>query len=75
MLIEADGTAVARVLDVNRQRLVTQNMLEKGNDKATASGQIDLLLNLLRYAGRGTLTAKDGDKAVEFHLDFALGAK
>ena len=50
-------------------------MLEKGNDKATASGQIDLLLGLLRYAGRGTLTAKDGDKAVEFRLDFALGAK
>jgi hypothetical protein len=75
VLIEADGTAVARVLDVNRQRLVTQNMLEKGNDKATASGEIDLLLGLLRYAGHGTLSAKDSDKAVEFRLDFALGAK
>jgi hypothetical protein len=54
---------------------VTQNMLEKGNDKATASGEIDLLLGLLRYAGHGSLSAKDGDKAVEFRLDFALGGK
>ena len=74
-IIEADGPTLAHLLGMNRQRLVTQNMLEKGNDKATASGQIDLLLGLLQYAGRGTLTAKDGDKAVEFHLDFALGAK
>ena len=74
-ILEADGTMLAHLLELNRQRLVTQNMLEKGNDKATASGQIDLLLNLLRYAGRGTLSAKDGDKAVEFRLDFALGAK
>lgn len=74
-ILEADGAMLAHLLESDRQRLVTQNMLEKGNDKATASGQIDLLLNLLRYAGRGTLTARDGDQAVEFHLDFALGAK
>lgn len=74
-ILEADGPTLAHLLGVNRQRLVTQNMLEKGNDKATASGQIDLLLGLLQYAGRGTLTAKDEDKAVEFRLDFALGAK
>jgi hypothetical protein len=75
LLIEADGAKVARLLDANRQRLITQNMLEKGNDKATAGGQIDLLLGLLRYAGRGSLTAKDSDKSVEFRLDFALDAK
>ena len=74
-IIEADGPTLAHLLGMNRQRLVTQYMLEKGNDKATASGQIDLLLNLLQYAGRGLLTARDGEKAVEFHLDFALGAK
>ncbi len=75
LLIEAEGAAIAGILDVNRQRLITQNMMEKGNDKAAAGGEIDLLLGLLRYAGHGTLTAKDGDKAVDFRLDFALGAK
>lgn len=74
-ILEADGPTLAHILDANRQRLITQNMLEKGNDKATASGQVDLLMNLLRYLGRGSLTARDGDGAVEFRLDFALGAK
>jgi hypothetical protein len=75
LLVEASGAAIAKILEVNRQRLVTQNMMEKGNDKATASAEIDLLLGLLRYAGQGTLSAKDGDKAVDFRLDFALGTK
>lgn len=74
-IVEADGPTLAHLLEMNRGRLVTQNMLEKGNDKATASGQVDLLLNLLRYLGRGSLTAKDAGEAVEFRLDFALGAK
>jgi hypothetical protein len=74
-ILAADGKALVHLLELNRVRLVSQNMLEKGNDKATASAQIDLLLGLLRYAGVGTLTAKDGADAVDFRLDFALGAK
>ena len=75
LFVEANGAAIARVLNVNRQRLVTQNMMEKGNDKAKASDEIDLLLGLLRYAGHATLSAKDGAKAVDFRLDFTLGTK
>ncbi len=75
LVVEADGPALARVLDANRRRLITQNMMEKGNDQAAASGEIDTLLGFFRYIGRGTLTARDGDKAVEFRLDFALGAR
>jgi hypothetical protein len=75
LLVEADGSALARLVEANRLRLVTQNMLEKGNDKAAATGEIDLLVGLLRYAGLGTLTATDGDKTLDFRLDFALGTK
>jgi hypothetical protein len=74
-MLTADGSTLVHLLELNRGRLVSQNMLEKGNDKATASAQIDLLLNLIRYAGAGTLTARDNPDAVEFRLDFALGAK
>jgi hypothetical protein len=73
--LTADGPTLVHLLELNRGRLVSQNMLEKGNDKATASAQIDLLLGLLRYAGVGTLTARDNTDAVEFRLDFALGEK
>lgn len=74
-ILTADGPTLVHLLELNRGRLVSQNMLEKGNDKATASGQIDLLLNLLRYAGVGMLTAKDNPDSVEFRLDFTLGTK
>ncbi len=74
-ILQADGATLVHLLELNRGRLVSQNMLEKGNDKATASAHVDLLLGLIRYAGAGTLTAKDGPDSLEFRLDFALGAK
>jgi hypothetical protein len=75
VILQADGGAVAKLLELNRQRLITQNMMEKGNDKASASSEIDVLLGLLRYVGQGELSAKDGEKSLNFKLDLTLGAK
>ncbi len=75
VLLTAKGSVLAGLLETNKARLVTQNMMEKGNDKAAASGEIDLLLGLLRYAGNASLSVKDTDTAANFKLDFNLGAK
>jgi hypothetical protein len=74
-ILRADGPTLAHLLDLNRQKLVTRNMMEKGNDKAAAGGEVDLLLGLLRYAGKGTLTADDSGKDVVFRLGLKLGAE
>ena len=75
VLIRASGAAVADLLEQNRSRLVMQNMLEKGSAKEEAEGQIALLMDLVRYLGRGQLTATDRDDATVFTLEFVLDAE
>jgi len=70
---QADGADLARLLDRNRAPLVSKNMLDKGNDKAKAEGEVDFLIALIRTLGHGALSARDADDAVRIKLDFALG--
>src|SRR5262249_12263005 len=70
---EADGSALARLVDLNRKRLVMHNMLEKGHDKDQAEGEVGLLAALLRYLGRGRLTVQDAPDATRVGLEFTLG--
>jgi hypothetical protein len=75
LVVAASGAELAGLIEQNRDRLVMQNMLEKGNDKARAEGEIGLLAALARYLGQGTLTSKDRPESLQFRLDFHLGAK
>lgn len=70
---EADGVALARLVDLNRTQLVMRNMLDKGHDKERAEGEIDLLAALLRYLGRGRLSIQDGMESMRVGVEFALG--
>lgn len=72
LVAEADGRSVARFLERNRGQLVMQNMLSKGNDKPRAEGEIGLILEVLRYVGRGALTVKDRPGSAALKLEFAL---
>jgi hypothetical protein len=75
LVAEADGAALARLVERNRTRLVMQNMLEKGNDKPAAEREVGTLLSLLRDLGHARLTARDTPGAFRLRLDLALGAK
>lgn len=75
LAVEADGAALARLLERNQARLVQQNMLEKGNDKAASEQEVATLLSLLRSLGHARLTAQDRPEAFRLRLDFALGAQ
>lgn len=72
LIVEADGRALAALVDLNRPRLVMQNMLDKGNDKPRAEAEIDVLKQLLVYLGRGRLTATDAAEASTLRLRFDL---
>lgn len=71
---EADGRELAALVDANRERLVMQNMLEKGNDKAKSEEEVDVLATLLRTLGSGRLTVVDGGPRWEARLNFQLGS-
>jgi hypothetical protein len=73
LLAEADGASLARLVELNRPRLVMQNMLDKGHDKDQAEAQIGLLSSLLRYLGHGRLSVRDGADATRLGLEFSLG--
>ncbi|MFO0908511.1 MAG: hypothetical protein U0794_09140 [Isosphaeraceae bacterium] len=72
LVAEADGAALAQLVTVNRDRLVMQNILEKGNQEDQARGEVDLLAALLRYLGQGRLAVKDGTDLWKATLEFQL---
>jgi hypothetical protein len=72
LAVEADGPALAWLVTLNRDRLIMQNMLDKGQDRATAESQVDGLGRLLRSLGRGRLTVADDAKTLRFDLGLTL---
>jgi hypothetical protein len=72
LVVEADGTELARLVEQNRTPLALQNMLDKGNDRERAEAEVDLLARLVRYLGRGSLTARDSAEAATVRLTFDL---
>jgi hypothetical protein len=70
--VEADGPALARLVALNRDRLVMQNMLEKGHDQAAAAAEVGQLERLLNALGRGRLTVEDTAATLRFDLSFLL---
>ncbi len=75
LVAEASGPAIAGLLERNRSFLVMQNMLSKGNAKAQAERETGLLLDLLRYAGKATITADDRGGSAVLKLNLDLDAK
>ncbi|WZO99041.1 hypothetical protein EP7_000633 [Isosphaeraceae bacterium EP7] len=73
LAIEADGAALANLVALNRERMISNNMLEKGNDRDKAKTEIALLETLLRLLGKGRLTAVDTPDEVHFQARFNLG--
>jgi hypothetical protein len=73
LAVEADGVELARLLEVNRARLVTRNMLNKGETKESAEREVGILLSTLRYLGHGRLTIQDDPAATRVEARFQLG--
>jgi len=73
LAVEADGVELARLLELNRTRLVTQNMLNKGETKESAERQVEILLATLRYLSHGRLTIHDDPAATRVEARFQLG--
>lgn len=73
LLMTADGPALAGLVELNRERLILQNMLDRGNDRADAERDVATLAALLRYLGRGELRLEDVEDASTLTLEFELG--
>ena len=61
---EIDGAQLASILKANRENLVRQNMVNKGNTREQAEGEIDMLLGIVRHISRvGLVVGSDKDRS------------
>jgi hypothetical protein len=74
LAVEADGRQLARILELNRDRLAMQTMLERGETKEKAQAQVDGLLAFVRYLGHGRLSIEDGPSTSRLELKFQLSS-
>jgi hypothetical protein len=72
LVIDAKGARLADLISQNRERMIANNMLEKGNDRSQAETEIGVLETLVHYLGDGHLTVTDAPKSLELRLDFTL---
>ena len=56
-VVNLDGIQLASILSANRETLIERNMVEKGNARANAEGQIDLFTAVAKLARRVEFTA------------------
>jgi hypothetical protein len=73
LLMTADGPALAGLVELNRERLILQTMLDQGKDRDAAERDVATLAALLRYLGRGELRLEDRAEASTLSLEFDLG--
>ena len=59
---------------VDEERLIPQNMLEEGNDRAEAKAAIGLLLNLVTFVKEVSLQLKRSDNALSLNFAVELDA-
>jgi hypothetical protein len=60
-VVELNGAGIASVLDANREHMIRQNMVEKGNTMAQAENEVGLLIGLLERVGPASLTMGGAD--------------
>lgn len=72
---EANGPAAARLVGRNRSYLVTQNMLQKGNTKAQAEGEIGLMVEALKYLGQARMSVVERPGSLLLNIEYALDSK
>jgi hypothetical protein len=70
MSVDLNGKRIAGMVEVNRERLVMQNMVEKGHGKAAAQTEIGALEGMIRGLNHAVITAEDTEN--QFRLKLSL---
>lgn len=70
--LDVDGQRVGKIIETNRERLVMQNMVEKGHGRSAAETEIGALEALVRGLNHATATASDTKDRFTLKLSFDL---
>lgn len=72
MGLKIDGQKLADILDKNRERLVMQNMVEKGHGRKSAETEIGAIEALIRGLNRGEIAVDDTESLFRMRIGFDL---
>lgn len=72
MNLNVNGSRLAGILDVNRERLVMQNMVEKGHGRKAAETEIGGLEALIRGLNQATVSTDDTQSMFRIRVGFDL---
>lgn len=72
MHLDVNGQLLGRLIEVNRERLVMQNMVEKGQGRSAAEGEIGGLESLVKELNAGEISVSDTEKLFRFRIGFDL---
>ncbi len=70
--LEIDGQKLGKIVETNKERLVMQNMVEKGNGRKGAESEIGALEALVKGLNHATATASDTKDRFTLKLSFDL---
>jgi len=70
--VEIDGAQLASILKANRENLVRQNIIDKGNTREQAEAEIDMLLGIVRHISRVGLAVGSGKDRSRVSLQIQL---
>jgi len=70
--LEIDGQKLGKIVETNKERLVMQNMVEKGNGRKAAESEIGALEALVKGLNHATATASDTKDRFTLKLSFDL---
>ncbi len=70
---EADGPELARLLEKNRDRMVMNTMLRRGDTKPDAEARVGLIVDVIRYLGHGRLVVTDAADHSRLQVKLELG--
>lgn len=62
-LFEISADTLRESLEINRNQLISQNMIENGHTKSEAENEVGMLFSLLKLLDRGTMVLGFDDKA------------
>jgi hypothetical protein len=72
-LISADGSGIGQILHLDREQLIAQNMLNKGNDRAAAERDVDGLISLVESVKDAKVRLTQNDRLLR--LEIGIGSE
>jgi hypothetical protein len=71
-VVDLDAVQLTSILAANRENMIRQNMVEKGNTRQQAETEFDTLTTLIRYLGQARLEAGDQDGRGKLEVNVKL---